>query len=257
MTLKPLSLAIASLALALGCGLATAGPFEIAGSSTVQKSIVDPVAAKAREATGIEIKMLGVGTGKGMQMLFDGKVSVAAVSDELADAVAAAKKAGATTVPGNLKMVTVLTDKMVPILHPDNTVKALSKDQLKAIFSGKTTNWKEVGGSDGPIAVVVPAAGSGSRGVLEKQVMGGTAFSSTVKELRTSAAEVAEVGRDKSAIGYVGAGVAESAKGKVQEIKGPEVSRPLGFVTVGDPSPEAKKLLDYLQTADAKKLYVE
>lgn len=234
-----------------------AAPLEIAGSTTVQKSIVEPVASKAKEVTGIEIKMLGVGTGKGMQMLFDGKVSVAAISDELADAVAAAKKAGASNAPANLKMVTVLKDTLVPIVHPDNKVAALSKDQLQAIFSGKVTNWKDVGGADLPIVVVVPAAGSGTRGILEKHVLAGTPIFAAAKELRTATAELAEVARDKGAIGYVGAGVAESAKGKVRETKGPNVSRPLGFVTIGDPSPEVKKLFDFLQTAEAKKLFVE
>jgi hypothetical protein len=43
----------------------------------------------------------------------------------------------------------------------------------------------------------------------------------------------------------------------VREAKGPDVSRPLAFVTVGDPSPEVKKLYDFLQTAEAKKLFLE
>ena len=243
-------------ALLFSAATAVAAPLEIAGSTTVQKSIVDPVSAKARES-GLELKMLGVGTGKGMQMLFDGKVTVAAISDQLPDAVAAAKKAGATAIPANLKLMTVLTDHLVPIVHPDNKVAALSKDQLQAILTGKTTNWKDVGGADLPIVVVIPAAGSGTRGVIEKQVLGGAAFVASAKELRTSSAEIAEVARDKGAIGYVGAGVAEGAKGKVRETKGPDVSRPLGFVTIGEPSAEVKKLFDFLLTAEAKKLFVE
>lgn len=201
--------------------------------------------------------MLGVGTGKGMQMLFDGKVAVAAISDELADAVTAAKKAGAGSAPANLKMTTILKEQLVPIVHPDNKVTELSKDQLKSIFTGKTTNWKEVGGADLPIIVVAPVAGSGTRGVIDRQVLAGNAFVASVKEMRTSAGEVAEVAREKGAIGYVGSGTAEGAKGKVREAKGPDVHRPLAFVTVGDPSPDVKKFLEFLQTPDAKKLFLE
>lgn len=256
MNLKRLSIAaLTSVSLAVA-GIVMAAPLEIAGSSTVQKSIVDPVTAKAKEA-GIDLKMLGVGTGKGMQMLFEGKVPVAAVSDELGEAVAAAKKAGATNAPGNLKMTTIVKDQLVPIVHPENKVAELSKEQLKAIFTGRMTNWKEVGGADLPISVVVPVGGSGTRGVIDKQVLGGASVAASAKEMRTSAAEVAEVGRDKGSIGYVGAGVAEGGKGKVREVKGPDVHRPLGFVTVGDPTPEVKKMLDFLQTADAKKLFLE
>ena len=105
--------------------------------------------------------------------------------------------------------------------------------------------------------MVVAPAGSGTRSVIEKQVLGGIGFSANVKELRTTAAEIAEVGRDKGAIGYVGSGMAEGAKGKLREVKGPDVNRPLALVTVGDPSPEVKKLIDFLQTSDAKKLFVD
>lgn len=254
--LKTLTASLLTSILAMSAAGVAAAPLEIAGSTTVQKTIVDPVTAKARDA-GLELKMLGVGTGKGLQMLFEGKVTVAAVSDDLTDAVAAARKLGVTTVPANLKLHTVLIDKMVPIVNPDNTVQSFTKDQLKNIFSGKTQNWKEVGGVDATIVVVMAAAGSGTRGVVDKQVLGGVPLSGLAKELRTSSAEIAEVARDKNAIGYVGAGTAESAKGKVREVKAPDVSRPLGFVTIGDPNPEVKKLLDFLQTAEAKKLFIE
>ncbi len=236
---------------------AHAATLEVAGSTTVQKSIIEPASAKVLEATGLELKMMGVGTGKGMLMLFDGKVTVAAVSDDLADAVAGAKKAGATNVPANLKMVTILQDDLVPIVHASNKVGKLSKEQVRDILTGKIANWKDVGGAEGAILVVIPAAGSGTRAVIEKQVIGGAAFAAGAKELRTSSAEVAEVARAANAIGYVGAGVAEGSKGKVSTVEGAKVSRPLGFVTIGDPSPEAKKLFEFLQTSAAKKLYLQ
>ena len=257
MKLSPISTAILSSVWLLASTFAAAAPLEIAGSTSVQKSIIDPVTAKAKEATGLELKMLGVGSVKGMQMLFEGRVAVAAISDQLADAVAAAKKAGAVTAPSNLKVMTIRKEQLIPIVHQDNKIAELTKDQLRGIFSGKITNWKEVGGADLPITVVVPSASAGTRGVIDKQVLGGSALSANAKELRTTTAEIAEVVREKGAIGYVGSGLAESAKGKLREVKGPDVSRPLALVTVGDPSPEVKKLFDFLQTPDAKKLFLD
>ena len=87
--------------------------------------------------------------------------------------------------------------------------------------------------------------------------MAGQAFAAGAKELRTSAAELAEVARDKGALGYVGSGTAESAKGKIKELKAPTVSRPLGLVTVGEPSPEVRKLIDYLSSAEVKKHFLQ
>jgi len=228
---------------------------EVAGSSSVQKAIIEPVTAKAKEA-GIDIKYLSVGSVKGLQMLIDGKVTAAAISELLEDSSAAARKAG-STIPANLKLTTVLTEKLVPIVHPENTVTALSKEQLQGLFSGKIANWKEVGGPDQAVSVVVPAASSGTRGVLDKSLMAGLKITGTAREMRTSAAEVADVARDKGGIGYVGSGTAEASKGKIKEISGPDVSRPLGFVTIGEPSADVKKMLDFLQKPDTKKLFAQ
>lgn len=257
MNLKLLSVSLLASALAVAATGAPANPLEIAGSTTVQKAIIEPVKARALAAVGLELKMHGIGTGEGMKMLFDGEVTVAAVADDLAEAVAAARRAGAATIPENLQMVTILTDQVVPVVYPDNPVPALSKDQLKAIFSGKITNWKDVGGSDGPILVVVGAPGTATRGVIEKQVLEGSWFSPTAKEMRTTFAEVYEVARDKSAIGYVGRASAKAAKGWIREVKGPSISRPIGFVTVGKPTADVQKLYDFLRTPQAKKLFVE
>lgn len=231
-----------------------AAPLEIAGSTTVQKVIVDPVTGKAKDA-GLELKMLPVGSGKGVQMLFEGKAPVAAISEEIGDAVASAKKAGAANIPTNIKVHTIMTDKLVAVVNADNPVKELSAEQLKGILLGKVQNWKDVGGPDLPIIVVTGAPGSGTRGVVEKVLLGGQGITANAKELRATSAELGEVSRDKGAIGMLGAGMALAAKGKAREIKAPDVSRPLSLVTVGDPNPEVQKLIDFLKTSDAQKLF--
>jgi phosphate transport system substrate-binding protein len=246
---------VATVLCALLAPVAMATTLEVAGSTTVQKSIIDPTNAAAKGATGIDVKMLPVGTGRGLAMLAEGRVTVAAVSDTLDDAVAAAKKAGMGTTPANLKFHPLVVEKLVPIVHPDNGVKSLSKDQLRDLFTGKLSNWKDVGGADMPVVLVVPAPGSATRGVLEKQVLGGAAIAASAKVLRTSAAELAEVARDKAAIGYVGDGAASTAK--VKQVAGPDVSRPLALVTIGDPSPEVAKLISYWKTAEAQKLFAK
>jgi len=250
----------ASAALVIAGTLAStalANPIEIAGSTTVHKAIIEPVGGAAKTATGIEVKMLPVGTGRGLQMLAEGRVPLAAVSDSLEDSIAAAKKGGLAQVPGNLKMHTMYVEKLVPILHPDNPVKALTRDQLRGLLTGKISNWKELGGTDAPVTVVVPAPGSGTRGAIDKMILDGQAVGDSVKVLRTATAELAEVARDRNAIGIVGDGAASSMGGKVKEIVGPDVSRPLGFVTVGDPTPEVAKLLGWLKTPEAQKLFIK
>ncbi|MFY8083571.1 MAG: substrate-binding domain-containing protein [Rubrivivax sp.] len=236
---------------------AMANPLEIAGSTTVDKTVVEPTVAAARAATGIEPKMMAVGSVKGLQMLVEGRVKVAALSDTLEEAVAALKKAGVTTIPGNLKFNPVVNEQLVPIVHPSNPVKALSREQLRDLFSGKITNWKDVGGPDAPVVPVVAAANSGTRGVFDRAILGTQKAAASAKEVRTAAAEVAEVARTSGAIGMVGEGTAAGGGSKIKEINGPAVSRTLGFVTLGEPGADVAKLIAWWRTPEAQKLFAK
>ncbi len=233
--------------------LAHAGALEIAGSTTVQKAVIEKVASRA-QAAGMPLKMMGVGTGKGMVMLFEGRVSVAAVSDELVNAIASARKAGATQVPDGLQMHEITTSGVVPVVHPSNGVAALTHDQITGILTGKITRWSEVGGADAPISVVVPAEGSGTRGYIGKKILNGAAFTASAKVMRTSAAELNALRRDPNAFAVLGAGVARTAGTGVKPIDGPKFTRPLALVTIGGPNPEVAELLKFLRSDDVQGL---
>lgn len=254
---KVLSRALTCAALAMAQVAVMAAPLEIAGSTTVHKTIIEPTQSAAAAATGVEAKMMPVGSVKGLQLLFEGRVQVAALSDTLEDAIASLRKAGFSQIPANAKFTAVYKERLVPIVHPGNPVASLSREQLRDLFSGKVSNWKQVGGPDAPVTVVMPAPSSGTRGVIERAVLGGDAVAAAAKEVRTSSAEVAEVARDRNAVGLVGDGTAVSGGGKVKEVKGPDIERSLGFVTLGEPSGDTAKLIRFWQTPDAQKQFAK
>jgi phosphate transport system substrate-binding protein len=251
-----------SLATALGATVAfpaLAAELVISGSTTVQKRIVEPAAAKLKDVTGIDAKFQGVGTGKGLMALAEGKVTVAAASETLAEAIDSARKQAADggktfEVPANLKFYELAKDSIVVIVNKDNPVGALSKEQLKAINTGKARNWKDVGGPDLPIKVVTSHAGSATRNVFAKQVMDGAAYVADAVEVRTTREEINEVSKDKGAIGAVSEGFYEMNKGNAKLVKAPAISRPLGLITKGDASPEVLKVVDFFVKGPGKAL---
>ena len=231
----------------------------VAGSTTVQKRILEPGAAGLKSATGIEVKVQGVGTGKGMIALAEGKVTVAAASESLNEAIDSAKKAAADsgksyTPSANLKFHKLYTDSIVVIVNKDNSVGTLSKDQLKAINSGKVKNWKEVGGPDMPIKVITSHAGSATRNVFQKQVMDGANYVDGVTEVRTTREEINEVSKDKGAIGAVSEGFYALNKGSAKLVKAPSITRPLALITDGEASADVKKVIDFFVSGAGKGL---
>ena len=252
-----LSRALTCTTLALVQASVMAAPLEIAGSTTVDKTVIEPTKSMAATATGVDVKMMPVGSVKGLQMLFEGRVQVAALSDTLEDATASLRKSGFSQVPANAKFTPVFKEKLVPIVHPNNTVASLSQEQLRNLFTGKVSNWKQVGGADAPVALVLPSRNSGTRNFIDRVVLGGDTAATTTKEVRTATAEVAEVIRDPNAIGLVGEGTAASGGSKIKEITGSDINRVLGFVTLGEPSGDVAKLIQFYKTPDAQKTFAQ
>lgn len=108
----------------------------------------------------------------------------------------------------------VAVDSLVIIVHPDNPVKAISIDQVAAIYAGSVTNWSELGGPDAPIAVINRQPSSGTHRTLYRTIYGDAA--ETVEPIGTVAEDnntmAAMVNSDPFAIGYVGYAFQRGAK---------------------------------------------
>ena len=96
---------------------------------------------------------------------------------------------------------------MAPIVNKDVTaggVKNLTKQQLTDIFTGKITNWKEVGGADESIVLITRPESSGTRATFKKYALGGaTEASNKSMETDDSGVLLKNVKDTKGAIGYV------------------------------------------------------
>lgn len=124
-----------------------------------------------------------------------------------------------------------------------NPVNKLTKEQLKGIFSGKITNWKDLGGNDSPILIVLSNTNPATNGMFRKNILDGEPF----------AKEVLEQGRFEELRGAVETNPEAIAFGSstilgpnVKQIETPEISRPIIMVTKGEPSAKIKNLIDFI-----------
>jgi phosphate transport system substrate-binding protein len=244
----PLTLTAAAIVLSTGfASTAIADTVTLHGATTVVNVVVAPHRAAVEKATGHTLDIVGNATGKGLVDLAEGKADASMVSEPLDIAVAAAEVAGKKIDPKTLQFHEVRKDEIVFVVHPDNPVTKLTWEQLRDIHTGKITNWKQVGGKDLPITVYSDAVTGGTRAMVKKVVMGGSEYGPSVKAL-TSVARVAEVvAKDESGVGGLGKGFVDTAKLKVVQTN--KVERPLGFVTIGDPSPKVKQVVEAFRAA--------
>jgi phosphate transport system substrate-binding protein len=253
-------LTLLSCAFFLSASLAAAGQIDVWGSTTCQKSFLEPGNDAFKAASGDTIKVYGVGTGKGMMALLEGKTKVAAASSPLASAIKSAQKAAKeagkdVAIPDNLVFHELAKDVIVPIVHESNPVSALSFDQLSKLNSGEVTNWKDVGGPDLAVKVVTSHAGSATRAVFQEKVMKKAEYVTDATLVNSTRLEIQQVAKNAGGIGAVSEDFYKQNPAGVKLIKTDEISRPLALITIGEPTPEVQKLIDFFRSPAGQKFF--
>jgi phosphate transport system substrate-binding protein len=239
------------LCIAVSAGVALADPLLLSGSSTVQKLIFEPAQKVLEKKTGVMIDCSGPGSINGVKALMKKEVAAAIISCPL-DLVF--PETGIPT-EGTYREHVIHQDSVVAIVHPGNKVKSLTLAQLAGIHSGKITNWKEVGGPDDRIVVVVPPQSSGTRAFVRDAVMQGAAFAANAYVTVTDREAIDIVAKSPIAVAMLSDGFVRMGNGKVKTIKTPPLKRQLSIVTRDDPSPALKSVIDFLKSKEAKKLF--
>jgi phosphate transport system substrate-binding protein len=159
--------------------------------------------------SGVKIQVSGGGSGIGFAAL-QGQ------STDLCDASRSIKAAEiANCIKAFGKRPTeykVALDGLSIYVNADNPVKELTVAQLADIFTGKTKNWKEVGGPDAPITLYSRENSSGTYDFFKANVLKGADFAASAQTMPGTAAILQAVGKDKGGIGYGGAGYGAGAK---------------------------------------------
>ncbi len=248
--------AVTGVLLMAGCGDKASGTVSTDGSTSMEKVIGTIGEAFEQENSGIKFTYNPTGSGSGIKAVQEGRCDIGLSSRALKDEE---KTSGLTE--------TVLAyDGIAVIVHPDNKVSDLSIKDIADIYTGKITNWKDVGGEDAEIVLIGREAGSGTRDGFESITETKDACRYR-QELTSTGDVITTVANNPNAIGYASlAAVKDTVKAlSVDGVKPEEatvkdgsyvVQRPFVLVTKTDGklSDAAQKFFDYALSDEAVEL---
>jgi len=178
------------------------------GSDTLVNLALAWAEAYHREHPEVTISVTGGGSGAGLAALVNGTTDIANASRPIkAEEVEQARAKGFTP-----QELVVARDAIAVIVNPGNPVDELTLVQIADIFSGRISNWREVGGEDRPIVRLSRETNSGTHVYFLEHVLRGgdkdnkTLFSTDTLLLPSSEGISAEIRQNPNAIGYDGLG---------------------------------------------------
>ncbi len=229
------------------------GTVNTAGSTSMKDVMAVLTEVFEKENPGVNINYTGSGSGAGIEGATSGTCDIGLSSRALKDKE---KESGAVE---NI----VALDGVAIVINPANGVENLTVEQIAQIFTGEITNWSEVGGTDGEIAVFGREAGSGTRGAFE-EIVGVVDTCKYTNEYSSTGDVIGNVASNPNAIGYASlSAVDDTVKAvKVNDVAPSEatvkdgtyeIQRPFVMVTKegAELSEAAQAFLDFAMSAEA------
>jgi len=200
-----------------GCAMVQAQDKLVLDGSTTVGPIAKAFAEYTmRQSPGVNITVSESGSGNGAKALLNGTCDIANLSRHLKDTERKAMEEKGVKPVSHV----VAYDALPVIVHPSNKVKGLTIEQIRDIYTGKITNWKDVGGSDQSIVVISRDTNSGTFETFKELVLGKEAKICEGAEYAGSNGAVRQrVQMTNGAIGYAGLGFVDHSV-KALEING-------------------------------------
>lgn len=216
---------------------------------------------------GVVMQVNGGGSGTGIAALINGTVDLAQSSRPMKDAekqdVENRRKAALNETP-------VALDALAVFVNAANPVKSLTLDQLARVYTGRVTNWNQIGGASAPIVLYGRENSSGTYEYFKEHVLAKADFAPRTQTLQGTAAVINAVARDRNGIGYGGIAYAQGveavgikadanavavAPNEANVANGTyPISRNLYFYWVASASPELQKFVQWATSPEGQKL---
>lgn len=253
----------------MGCGEGQnkSNSIQIKGSDTMVNLVQAWAEDFMKANSGSFVAVTGGGSGTGIAALLNGTCNIAMCSRKMkGKEIELAREKQIEP-----KEITVALDGLAVVVHPSNPVEQLTIDQLSDIFTGKVTNWKDVGGKEGKIVILSREVNSGTYVYFKEHVLAKKEYSEAALLMPSSQAVADEVAQNQNAIGYYGMGYISPEQKAIRIAKDENspfvaptlenvtdghyhISRPLLVYTNGEPAGEIKKFLDFALSKEGQEI---
>lgn len=233
------------------------GTLSLAGSTSMEKLCEAMMEGFMEKYPDVTVTTEYTGSGAGLESLTAGSVDIGNASRKVKDEE---KQKGAVENIVALDGIAVITDS-------ENPVAALTSEQLADIYTGKITNWNELGGKDEAIVLIGRESGSGTRDAFE-ELLDIADKCTYAQELDSTGAVLARVSATSGAIGYVSLDVVDDSVTSIA-LNGSEASeeniisgsyalqRPFVMATKGEISEQNELVqawFDYIGSEEGKEI---
>lgn len=225
----------------------------IQGSDTMLKLMQQSAAEFMQENPLVSIYVDGGGTSVGLERLIAGAVDICMASRTIRpdESVALADNYQSVGLS-----ILIAKDALSVYLNPENPVRDLTPEQLKLIFTGKYTNWKDVGGRDEPILIASRPSNSGTHFYFRDRILEGEEYEASSLVLSTTESVINYIRKHPNAIGYGGFAYGpdlphirvngvEPTEASIRDDEYP-ITRYLLLYTLDKPRGDVKKFIDWM-----------
>jgi phosphate transport system substrate-binding protein len=212
----------------------------------------------------------GGGSGVGLSALIEGTTDIAQSSRK----IKFDEKKKIQTDGRTVREVVIAYDALAIVVHPQNRVTRLTREQLEGIFTGKITNWKEVGGDDLKIVPYSRETSSGTYEFFKESVLKHRNYKSGIMSMPATGAIVQSVSQTRGAIGYIGLAYLDKGLKAVEvsydqgkTFTAPSVAaakdgtypvvRPLFYYYIAASEKQVRPFIDYVLSTEGRKTITE
>ncbi len=256
---RGLSMALGACLVALGVHVAEAGELKWVGCRISKLGFMESLAEAYERQTGVTIVLEGGGATRGIRDVAAGT----------ADMGGSCRHKILVDEERNTKLIPVGWDALVAIAHPSNPVKNISLANLKAVFEGKITNWRDLGGPNAPIELVVRKGKVSGVGLLVRElVLRNPDYEFPAGAAREPSSDPVEKRVERSPFALAFSGISSARKRDVAmlEVDGQapnyenvaagkyKLIRPLYLVVPKSPNEEVAKFMRFATGPDGQKV---